>query len=85
MSSAEKLLERALRSKAGWRLDELKRLYRGFGFEVEEGSKHIMFIHPKYPHLVATVTRKRTLAIGYVSRAIQLITELKALQQEKEG
>lgn len=83
MPSAEKLFERAKRTKAGWRLDELRRLYRGFGFDVEEGAKHIMFIHPKYPQLAATVTRKRSLAIGYVSRAVELISALKELEEGK--
>ena len=83
MSSAEKLFERAQRTKAGWRLEELRRLYKGYGFDVEEGAKHIMFIHPKYPQLAATVTRKRTLAVGYISRAVELITALNELAGKK--
>ena len=81
MASAEKLFQRAKRTKAGWRLEELRRLYVGYGFDSEEGAKHIMFIHPKYPHLAATVTRKRTLAVGYVAKAIELITALKELEE----
>ena len=81
MSAGEKLLERAKRTKAGWRLAELRRLYRAFGFDVEEGAKHIMFIHPNYPQLRATVTRKRTLAVGYIEAAVELITALKRLQE----
>ncbi len=83
MSSAEKLFDKAKRTKAGWRLDELRRLYRGFGFDEEEGSKHIMFIHPKFPQLAATVTRKRTLAVGYIGKAVELITSLKKLEEGK--
>lgn len=83
MTSAEKLFEKAKRTKAGWRLDELRRLYRGYGFDVEEGAKHIMFIHPRYPHLAATVTRKRTLAVGYVGKAVELISRLKELEEGK--
>ena len=82
MSAADKLFERARRSKAGWRLEELRRLYRGFGFDLEEGAKHIMFIHPRYPQLTATVTRSRTLAVGYIARAVELITTLKRLEEE---
>ena len=84
MASAEKLFEKAKRTKAGWRLQELRRLYQGYGFDVEEGAKHIMFIHPKYPQLAATVTRKSTLAVGYISKAVELITALKELE-EQEG
>lgn len=84
MPAAEKLYERAKRTKAGWRLEELRRLYQGFGFDVEEGAKHIMFIHPKYTRLRATVTRKRTLAVGYIETAVELITALKSLE-EREG
>ncbi len=83
MSAADKLFDKAKRTKAGWRLEELRRLYRGFGFDVEEGAKHIMFIHPRYPQLAATVTRKRTLAVGYISKAVELITALKQLEEGK--
>ena len=84
MSAADKLYERAKRTKAGWRFEEVRRLYLGFGFEEKQGGKHTLFIHPRYPQLVATVTRKRTLAMGYVDKAVRLIEELRRLS-EREG
>ena len=77
MTSAEKLYQRMRRTKAGWRPSDLDRLYRGFGFEVVEGAKHTLYSHPEFPNLRATVTRSRSLAVGYIEHALQLIAELK--------
>jgi hypothetical protein len=77
MTSAEKLYQRMRRTKAGWRPSDLDRLYRGFGFEVVEGAKHTLYIHPEFPNLRATVTRSRSLAVGYIEHALQLIATLK--------
>lgn len=80
MSSAEKLLARMKRTKAGWTHKDLDTLYRGFGFEVEEDGPHSMYIHSTYPQLRASVTRSHTVAIGYVQHALKLIEELKSLE-----
>jgi hypothetical protein len=77
MTSAEKLYQRMRRTKAGWKPSDLDRLYRGFGFEVREGAKHTLYIHPEFPNLRATVTRSRSLAVGYIEHALQLIATLK--------
>jgi hypothetical protein len=77
MTSAEKLYQRMRRTKAGWRPSDLDRLYKGFGFEVVEGAKHTLYIHPEFPNLRATVTRSRSLAVGYIEHALQVIAELK--------
>jgi len=82
MNKADKLLERMCASKTGWRPDDLDDLYKGFGFEVHEGRRHTMYIHPKYPELRATVSRHRSLAIGYIQHAIKLIEQLKKLEGE---
>jgi hypothetical protein len=81
MTSAERLYQRMRRTKAGWRPSDLDRLYRGFGFEVVEGAKHTLYIHPQFPNLRATVTRSRSLAVGYIEHALELIDALK----EKTG
>lgn len=52
---------------------DLDRLYLGFGFERVEGGKHVLYIHPKYHDLRATVTRSTSIPKGYVSHAVQLI------------
>jgi len=80
MSNAEKLLGRMLRSKKGWRFNDLQSLYLGFGFEKYEGGKHTMYIHPDFPQLKATVTRHKSLPIGYIQFAIKLIERLKELK-----
>jgi len=77
MTSAEKLYQRMRRTKAGWKPSDLDRLYRGFGFEVVQGAKHTLYIHPEFPNLRATVTRSRSLPVGYVEHALRLIAELK--------
>lgn len=81
MSSAEKLFQRMRRSKAGWTFEDLRRLYTGFGFEMIQGGRHTMYIHPKYPQLRATVTRSRSLAVGYIVHALALIEALKQIEQ----
>jgi len=84
MSKKDKLLEKMRRSMSGWKFRDLENLYVGFGFEKYEGGKHTMFIHPKFPKLRGTVTRHRTLPIGYVRYAVKLIDTLKALQEERD-
>ena len=80
MGPAEKLLVRMRASKYGWGYKDLENLYLGFGFEIEQGSRHTMFIHPKHPQLRATAARHRTLAVGYVQHAVKIIDELLRLE-----
>lgn len=82
MREAEKILARMRASKADWGCTDLERLYLGFGFEMEQGSRHTMFIHPRYPQLRATVGRHRSLAVGYVHHAISTIDELLRLEAD---
>ena len=74
--NAENLLARMKATKSGWNYNDLDALYKGFGFDKIEGGKHTLFMHPKFPKLRATVTRHRSLPIGYVQTAIKLIDEL---------
>lgn len=80
MDPVEYLLERMQRTKAGWTFDDLERLYVGLGFEIKEGGKHRLYIHPKFLQLRATVTRHRLLPKGYVSHAVRLAKMLKELE-----
>ena len=82
MASVEQLLERMRRSKTGWRFADLEELYLGLGFEVREGGKHRMYIHPKFSELRATVTRSRSLAKGYIEHALRLAKRLKEMEAE---
>lgn len=84
MPSAEDLFERMQRSKTGWGFKDLDTLYRGFGFECREGAKHVLYIHPEYPELIATVARHRSLPIGYINDAIKLIKRLKEKEERKK-
>jgi len=77
--SAEKLLEKMKNSKSGWGQNDLERLYIGFGFN-QTGTRHSIFIHPKYPRLRGTVARHKSLAKGYISHAVKTIEELKKLE-----
>ncbi len=84
MPSVEDLLERMRHSKAGWTSADLEKLYVGLGFEVREGGKHRMYIHPKFPQLRATVTRSRSLAKGYIEHALHLARRLREMEAKHE-
>ena len=51
-------------------------LYTGYGFDMVEGSKHRLYIHPRHTDLRATVTRGTKMPIGYVVTAIRLVDAL---------
>ena len=85
MSSADSLFQKMKQSKYGWRYNDIVTLYRGYGFEQREGGNHTVFFHPIHRHLIATVARHRSLAVGYVQKAISLIETLKALESVKES
>jgi len=72
-------------SKAGWTADDLNTLYLGFGFDSRKGGKHTVYSHPRFPELRATVTRHRSLPIGYIQTAIKLIDQLKELEAGAKG
>ena len=85
MSSVERLLERMRRSKDGWSYVDLHRLYIGLGFDMREGGKHRIYIHPIFPELRATVTRSRSLAKGYIQHALYLAARIKEKGTNYEG
>jgi len=78
---AEKLLGQMRASKAGWTANDLETVYCGYRFDAKEGGKHRLYVHPKYPELRATVTRHKSLPIGYVHTAIKLIDRLLELEK----
>ena len=69
-------------SRNGWRPSDLESLYLAFGFEKEEGSKHSLFYHPKYPGFQATVRRADPLPTGYIDDAVKLIDRLQDMDPE---
>jgi hypothetical protein len=81
VSSAEGLYEAMCRSKAGWTADDLDTLYTGYKFNKRNKGKHAVYTHSSYPQLRASVTRARSLPIGYVQEAVKLIRQLKALTE----
>ena len=83
MDEAQKLFERMTRSKSGWKARDLEALYLGFGFQKREGGKHVVYSHPEFPQLRATVTRARNLPRGYVQTALSLINELRRLKEQQ--
>jgi len=83
MAKKGKLLEKMRRSKAGWKHRDLESLYLSFGFEKKEGRGHTLYLHPKFPELMATVTRHKTLAKGYIDFAIKLIDKLEKIKGGK--
>ncbi len=80
-ATGERLLARMQQTKNGWRPRDLAKLYSAFGFEQEEGKKHTLYTHSKYPTLMATVTRgSSVLPTGYVDTAVKLVEQLKGLE-----
>ncbi len=79
---AEKLLAQMRQSKAGWTTDDLETVDRGYGFDVREGGKHRLYSHPKFSELRATVTRHKSLPVGYVQTAIKQIDRLIELEKD---
>jgi len=75
-TTAEKLLARMRQSKHGWTFDDLEALYTGFSFTYRDKGKHRVYTHPANATMIATVTRHRTLAVGYIQTAIKLIDKL---------
>jgi hypothetical protein len=83
MNSAEKQLEDMRATKSGWKHDDFKTLYTGFGFVEKQGAKHTRYTHAKY-RLVAIVARHTSLPPGYAKTAVKLIDELKRLELEDQ-
>jgi hypothetical protein len=84
-SKAQKLLERMKQSKAGWKRQDLDKLYTGFGFVISHGGNHDIVKHPDFPHLRATLPRHTYLARGYIEFAIKLVDMLLKMQKETEN
>ncbi len=80
MSHVDHLLDRMRRTKDGWSCDDLDKLYVGLGFNMREGKKHRVYIHPIFPDLRATVARSRSLAKGYITHALYLADRLKEME-----
>jgi hypothetical protein len=85
MSAADRILRRMRVRKSGWKPDDFRTLYEGFGFEAREGANHTVYQHPDHPHLVSTVARHNKLAPAYARDAIERIDELQQLQAEEES
>jgi hypothetical protein len=82
----EALLARMVRTKAGWRYRDLDRLYTSFGFDKREGGNHTVYSHRRDPReLRTTVSRHRSLPVGYVQTAVRLIRLLETLEEEAES
>ena len=56
--------------------DDLRRLYRAYGFEVREGTRHLVVRHPEHHDLVTTVARHDELPPAYARTAVRLIEEV---------
>lgn len=75
-SAGEKLLEQMRSAKAGWKPDDLHRLFMYFGFRCREGGKHRIYIHEKHTDVRDTVSRHGELPVGYVQDAVKKVDEV---------
>lgn len=78
MARNDDLLERMARSKSGWKFADLERLYDHYNFRFRDKGKHRVYSHRDYPDLRASVTRARSLPVGYIQEAVSLIRDLQA-------
>lgn len=81
---AHKLLERMRASKAGWKRNDLDRLYERFGFIIKHGGRHDKVYHPEYPQIFAFLPRHTKLARGYVEQAVKNIDKFIGLKERND-
>ena len=73
------------RSKANWKPRDLKTLYKGYGFIIDEShGRHDKATHPDFPELIGYIPRHPKLAVFVVVNAIKKIDQLIELQKFKE-
>jgi len=83
MDEGQKLFERMLNTRHGWKERDLEILYSSFGFAAKESTRHRKYWHPQRPELYAFVPRHRSVKAVYVASAIKLILRLKEIQQNE--
>lgn len=84
MDEGDKLFERMLNSRHGWKDNDLESLFLSFGFKIKEGHRHRMFWHPRHPELYAFVPRHREVKGIYIRIALRLIHRLKEMEMGHE-
>lgn len=82
MSAAEKLLERMRRPSSGWKPKDFEALFRGFGFEMDEGGNHTTYIHATYSDMIFQVPRHKSLSNFYARETVKLIDRLREREAE---
>lgn len=84
-AKANSLLQRARASQNGWMKKDLEKLYKAFGFIIEEGRSHTLARHPDHPELAATITRSsKELPTAYIKTAVSLIEKCIELESKNE-
>ena len=63
-------------SKAGWKRNDIDRLYEGFGFIIENRKRHDKAFHPEFPQVFGMLPRHTKIAKGYVDEAVKNIDKL---------
>lgn len=84
MEQCEKLLAKMRRTTSQWKQDDVRKLYVGFGFDVD-GTNHDVYIHPVYTHIRGTVPRHNPIKPCYIREAVKNIDELKSLRDDEPG
>jgi hypothetical protein len=83
-SEAEKMLDKARSSRAGWHRKELESLYFGFGFIiVSSRGPHDKVYHPDHPELITFLPRHNKIGEYNVDNAIKLIDRLIKIKEVK--
>ena len=69
-------------SQSGWHPHDFHTLYLGFGFKMNHGRNHDIFIHPEFPQLRDTIPRHGELSKAYARDAVKNIETLLRLKPE---
>lgn len=70
-------------SNAGWKRNDLDKLYEGFGFIIEHRKRHDKAFHPDYPQLFGMLPRHNPVGEAYIDKAIENIDKLLLMTRKK--
>ncbi|MCU0512507.1 MAG: hypothetical protein MUE40_08035 [Anaerolineae bacterium] len=85
-SKTDKQLKKLRQTRAGWRADDLRKLYEQYGFRIRSGTKHDIITHPDFPELRDMLPHScGELAPDYARDALKSIEKvLSRLEKEPE-
>jgi hypothetical protein len=80
---AIKTLAAMRNSAAGWKQEDIERVYLGFGFDVWSGKNHDIARHPKYREIQGMWPRHGSIAKAYIRELIRNIDLLSEIEKAR--